>query len=315
MKRLFDTKTKKIISLVLALLTVSSAFAVSTLASGSVEPFEALNDYCVYTEYRTNDGYIGIPVGICVYVKDAKANTSSTKTEVILYVMNYNELGNNKSNEADIPIITDMLDSGNIVITLDYYNNAKACNPGITHSAHAIRYAISQKTGSIVTGMTGYKYNISIIRVVPSGYRVASELMFYDLTGNAPKGVKESTVNDAWNSSGFQTVYNNARKNNSDMPEYQKLESYEKLYKPDGSPLDSRMWLDVVYPSRPTTNDIPVVCWASSAQTRTSNHVSKERPHDAEALFRGYAFAVYDHCYYPMARDDHYGYLSSRNQV
>ena len=45
MKRLFDTKTKKIIALVLALLTVSGAFAVSTLASGSVEPIDILDDY------------------------------------------------------------------------------------------------------------------------------------------------------------------------------------------------------------------------------------------------------------------------------
>ena len=310
MKRLFDTKTKKIIALVLALLTVSGAFAVSTLASGSVEPIDILDDYCIYTEYRANDGYIGIPVGICVYVKDSKENTTATKTEIILYVMNYNELGQNKSNEADLPIISDLLDSGNIVITLDYYNNPLACNPGITHSVHAIRYSINQKKGSIATGLSGYSFNISIIRVVPAGYRVASELMFYDLTGNAPKGVKESTVKSAWNSSGFEERYNSVRSKNPDMPEYQKLTTYEELYKPDGSPIDSRMWLDVLYPSRPTTNDIPVVCWASSAQTRTSNHVSKQRPHDAEALFRGYAFAVYDHCYYPMARDDHYGYFN-----
>lgn len=307
MRRLFNTKIKRAAVLIMAFLTITGVFAMSTFASGSVEPIDILADYCIYSEYRANDGYIGIPVGICTYTKEAKADSSSTKTEVVFYVMNYNDNGQNLSNEDDLPIICDLLDDGNIVVTLDYYNNSLACNPALTYSVQNIK---TGNAGSLSTILRGYSFNDLLKRVLPSGYRVARELVFFDLVKNAPKGVKESTVNDAWNSSGFQTVYNNARKNNSDMPEYQKLESYEKLYKPDGSPIDSRMRLDVSYPSRPITNDVPVICWASSEVTKTGNHVSKvNRPHDSEALFRGYAFAVYDHGYYPMARDDHYGYF------
>lgn len=302
MRNLFNTKLKKIIALALALLTVSGGLALGTFASGSVEPIDILADYCVYSEYRANDGYIGIPVGICTYVKEAKADSSSSETEVIFYVMNYNDGGQNLSDEADIPIIYDLVDEGNLVVTLDYYGNTLARNPAVTHSVHKIR------TGTLSTILNGYSYNNKIKRVLPSGYRAAREILFYDLIGNAPKGVKESTVFSGWNSSGFETVYNSLK--TADMPAYKEYDSYEDLYKPDGSPIDSRMWLDVIYPSRPVTNDVPVICWASSSQTRTNNHVSAERPHDAEAAFRGYAFAIYDHCYYPMARDDHYGYFN-----
>ena len=302
MRNLFDTKLKKIIALSLALLTVASGFTMLAFANGSVEPIDILADYCVYSEYRANDGYIGIPVGICTYTKEAKADTSSQKTEVIFYIMNYNDKDENLSDEADAPIIYDLVDQGNLVVTLDYFNNERACNPAITHSVHTIR------TGDLSAILEGYSYNNKIKRVLPSGYRTARNILFYDLTGNAPKGVKESTVFSGWNSSGFETVYNSVK--TADMPAYQEYDSYEDLYRPDGSPIDSRMWLDVIYPSRPVTNDIPVICWASSSQTRTNNHVSDERPHDAEAAFRGYAFAIYDHCYYPMARDDHYGYFN-----
>ncbi len=309
MRRLFDSKLKKAVALILALLTVSGCLAVVSFASGSVEPIDILNEYCVYTEYRTSDGYIGIPVGICVYTKETAANSSATDTQIIFYVMNYNDKGENLSNEADIPIIYDLVDEGNVVITLDYFDNEKACTPALTHSVQKIRTDDTNTTG-IEKMLPGYSYNLKIKRVMMSGYRMASDVLFYDLTGNAPKGVKESTVS-AWNSSGFKTLYTNTAKKNSALPAYETKTSYDQLYKPDLTPLDSRMWLDIFYPSRPVSEDVPVLCWASSSQTRSNNHSDNgERPHDVESMARGYAFAIYDHCYYPMARNDHYGYFN-----
>jgi len=302
MRNLFNTKFKKITALILALLTIASGFAMSTFASGNVEPIDILADYCVYSEYRANDGVIGIPVGICTYAKEAKSDTSAKKTEVIFYVMNYNDKGENNSNEADLPIIYDLVDSGNLVVTLDYFENERACYPALTNSVQKIR------TGTLSTILSGYSYNNEIKRVLPSGYRVTSDIKFFDLIGNAPKGVKESTVFSAWNSSGFESKYNAVK--TADMPAYKEYDNYEDLYKPDGSPIDSRMWLDISYPSRPKTDDTPVICWASSSQETTANHIKTNRPHDSEALFRGYTFAVYDHGYYPMARADHYDFFN-----
>ena len=302
--RLFNTKLKKAIALILALLTIGSVFAVATFASGTVDPIDILEDYCVYSTYKANDGYIGIPVGICTYSKETTANSSADDTEVVFYIMNYNDKGENLSNEADIPIIYDLVDEGYLVVTLDYFGNEKACAPALTYSVQAIR------CGTLSSILPKFSYNTNVKRTLPAGYRIASDIVFYDLTGNAPKGVKESTVFSAWNSSGFKSQYNKVKANYPTLPEYKKKTSYDELYNKDGSPLDSRMRLDVLYPSRPITNDISVVCWASSSQTKTANHIKTNRPHDTESLLRGHAFVAYDHCYYPLARDDHYGYFN-----
>lgn len=305
MRDLFNTRFKKIIALALALLTVASGLTVMSFASGSVEPFEILEDYCIYTEYRANDGVIGIPVGICTYTKEAKADTSTKATEIVFYLMNYNDLGENNSNEDDLAIIYDLVDSGYLVVTLDYFGNEKACYPALTNSVQKI------KTSSLSTILNGYSYLSTVRRVIPSGYRITSDIMFFNQIENAPKGVKESTVFSAWNSSGFEEKYNAVRASNPSMPAYQEYDNYLDLYKPDGSPIDFRMYLDVYYPSRPKTDDTPVICWASSAQETAGNHATKvERPHDVEAVLRGYALALYDHGYYPMAREDHYDYFN-----
>ena len=314
----FKRNFKKAAAFVLALILIIAPLSTNaSAASGTVEPIDILSDCCLYTEYKANDGVIGIPVGICAYTKESAANSSATDTQIIFYVINYNDLGENLSDEDYIPIVYDLVDKGHLVITLDYFNNEKACAPKLTESIKKIR--IDDPTLAKMfkdSNGTVYSYNIDKKRVMMDGYRMAGDVLFYDLTGNAPKGVKESTVNSGWNSSGFKSRYESVRNaqindnGSTDMPEYKKMTSYEELFKPDLTPIDSRMWLDIFYPSRPT-GDVPVICWASSSQTRSSNHSDNaERPHDIESMVRGYAFAIYDHCYYPMARDDHYGYFN-----
>ena len=317
----------KAVALVLALITLVVPMSFGTAAAeNTVEPIDILSDYCLYTEYKSTDSVIGIPVGICAYAKESAANSSAADTQIIFYVINYNDLGENLSNEDYIPIIYDLLDQGHIVITLDYFGNEKACAPLLTESIKKIRVDTnnSQKPELNDVGIkamlkdkdgNAYSYNTNLKRVMMDGYRFAPKIFFYDLTGNAPKGVKESTVSSGWNSSGFEKVYNEVRKaqitanGSTNMPEYKKMTSYEELYKPDMTPIDSRMWLDIFYPSRPT-DEASVLCWASSSQTVSSNHSDNAvRPHDIECMVRGYAFAIYEHCYYPMARDDHYGYF------
>ncbi|MBQ7294047.1 MAG: hypothetical protein IJW79_09955 [Clostridia bacterium] len=312
------TSFKKAFVLILALITLIVPMGICASATEStVEPIDILSDYCLSTKYKSSDGKIGIPVGICTYAKDIPENTDAIDTQVIFYVINYNDLGENLSNEDYIPIIYDLLDQGYLVVTLDYFDNPKACLPLLTESIQSIRTDDTTLAAMLKdSNGTAYSYNLNKKRVMMEGYRMAGDILFYDLTGNAPKGVKESTVKSGWNSSGFESVYNKLRdaqieaNGSSELPEYKEMTSYEELYKPDLTPIDSRMWLDVFYPSRPT-DDVSVLCWASSSQTRSTNHSDNaKRPHDVESVARGYAFAIYDHCYYPMARDDHYGYFN-----
>ncbi len=78
--------------------------------------------------------------------------------------------------------------------------------------------------------------------------------------------------------------------------------------KPDGTPIDLDLRMDIIYPSRPES-EVPVMILASSAETRVDSWSASLRPHLTGYLFSGYAGVVYDHPYVPMARDDHYGYF------
>lgn len=293
-----NKRTIRILAFALTLVMLAGCFIIGTFASGEVEPIDFLEDYVIYSEYRQNDGTIGIPVGICTYMKDAKANTNTDETIVMFYAMNYNGEGTNLSNEADEPIINDLLDSGYIVITLDYYNNPLAKSPIVSHSIQNIR------ANNIDALVAGYSYNASLKKLMVSGYRHAANLVYFTLNGNAPKGMEEATVFSAWNSTEFQA------KLAKYMTPY-KATSFDQCVNKDGTPVDTNLYVDVFYPSRPITNDVPVLISADSADIRgemTAGYV--DRPIDGEIMTRGYAFAAYDHCYYPMARGDHYGYFN-----
>ena len=84
--------------------------------------------------------------------------------------------------------------------------------------------------------------------------------------------------------------------------------------KPDGTPIDLNVYLHVVYPTNPEKS-VPVMTLASSAEDLTSGAMTAGRPHLYGFAFEGYAVAMYDYVYVPMARDDHYGYFDGSSST
>ena len=79
--------------------------------------------------------------------------------------------------------------------------------------------------------------------------------------------------------------------------------------KPDGTPIDFDLGLHVVYPTNPEA-DVPVMTLASSSQSLGYGATQIARSqHMWGFAFEGYAVAVYDYLYVPMAFNDHYGYF------
>ena len=78
--------------------------------------------------------------------------------------------------------------------------------------------------------------------------------------------------------------------------------------KADGSPIDLNLYMHVVYPTNPE-NDVPVLTLASSSQGLATGATQIGRPHLWGFAFEGYAVAMYDYAYVPMARTDHYDYF------
>lgn len=286
-------KENNLIRVISALILTVMLFAVLPLSAFAEEEtyvFEEIRDYLIQDTYVANDGYIGIPLSVCTYAKIKPSETTNTTT-VLVYVIGYN--GERIGTEKDIDIICDLLDEGYVVITMDYLDNPLATVPDIVWSVQTTRMSPGKY-------LPGFKFNSSGVMVLPSGYRVLRDVNFFTLDENGYKGIYEYVV-DVWNGDKFQTA------KASKIPASNKTaKTIEDCVKPDGSPLDFNLRLDIVYPSQPT-RETEVMLLASSAETRFST--TSVRPLDVGALFNGYTFACYEHSYIPMSRNDHYGYF------
>ncbi len=89
---------------------------------------------------------------------------------------------------------------------------------------------------------------------------------------------------------------------------YTLAEDWWDCVKKDGSVIDVTLRMDILYPTNPE-REVPVMGLSSSYETRSGDWLNQIRPHMTGFLFAGYAGAMWDHAYTPMARDDHYGYF------
>lgn len=80
--------------------------------------------------------------------------------------------------------------------------------------------------------------------------------------------------------------------------------------KPNGEMIDLNLYMDVIYPTGYTGDDLPVMMCMSSSYTRADSWSSRTRPHLTGCLFNGYIGIVSDYALVPMCRDDHYGYYN-----
>ncbi len=254
---------------------------------------DAIEPYLKKFTYLSDDGKMGIPAGISVYYKGEESNADSS---VVLYVMGY--VGAKDVAKGDtMTILNDLLDQGYIVVTLDYDNNPAATTPNLDWSVHNIRQNMKILTGSMA-------YDKYEIYVVPDGYMLARNIVFYDIGLNGRKGTLDKIV-EIYNGTKFRDSKGSKIPNAAE-----KVTTIDRCLKPDGTPIDLQLKLDIIYPVD-TETPAPMVMISSSAETRMGVcSTNPLRPLDVGPLMRGCAVAIYDHIYTPMARNDHYGYFS-----
>ena len=253
---------------------------------------EELRPYLKKYSYDT-DSTLDIPVGLSAYYKGDK---SHAETAVVMYIMGY--VGAREVGRGDtMDILNSLLDEGYIVVTVDYKNNPKATTPDLDWSLFTLRKGIDNYLG----GLTHAKFDIY---VVPDGYMLARNILFYDYAEHAKKGTIERII----------SIYNTDAKfreaKGSRIPNpNENVTTVDRCLKPDGTPVDLQLKLDIIYPvDAPKPAEVVMV--ASSIETRMQVCVADtNRPLDIGPLMRGCAVAVYDHVYTPMARNDHYGYF------
>ena len=166
---------KRIITILLSVLMLLSVLPLAASAeNGDVFVFDEFKNYMTQSSYLANDGIIGVPVEIVTYCKDKNTNSETT---VIMYVMgaNIERIGT----EKNVDIISDLLDEGYIVVTLDYMGAPEARGTDLDFSVQTIKQKIY--SGSYLQGLNRLSKNIYVL---PEGYRILAEVVYFKIDEN-----------------------------------------------------------------------------------------------------------------------------------
>ena len=230
-----------------------------------------------------------------IYYK--QADTGGSEKPVIVYVMNhgYPRIGQ----ESDASILSDMIDDEYIVITVDFSNNTSAVSPYFDNDLHDIFKAVYgvEFTSLLldINLLPSSKYECYFI---PAGSRIIRNQVYFELDKHGSYGTKERVM----------STYNSYV-----VPTFgvAPVTDPDDMVNPDGSPIDYKLYMDVIYPSQPS-EDLPLMFWnCTSPDRKQVSNPSNYRIHFGGLAMRGYSIALIDHCYNPLARNDSYGYFSS----
>jgi len=235
-----------------------------------------------------------------VYFVD-KRSTSPQQAPVIVYVKGLatERLGQ----ESDLSILSDYIEQRYIVISIDYGADARAVSPAIDGDLHGILgaiYGMEKEGKSPLVGDLGLVPTPARCFYLPSGYRVATDLVYWEVDKHGSHGTMKRVVR-AYNEEvvGKKGRHHVAGRSLAKTP--------ADLIDRDGGPLDCKLRMDIIYPSQ-AAQKAPLIFWISTLTTRApSSFPSGYRPHMTGFPMRGYAYAIIDHCYNPVAL--HYGHF------
>lgn len=284
------TKITTLVFTILLVLFTASTLTVA-LAANSVN--DAYAEFLIKSYTFTHND---LEAEVRLYSKQTGAKP------VILYVTGHtNERIGTVSDEA---LIGEYLDAGYHVVVADFGNDPGAVSPYIDESVFALRrtYDAAVDGNGIVTpgaafegtGISGELYGLYI---VPSGCRLKRDVVYWEIDKHASLGTKEKIM-EWWN----EFVAGNPKWGNKPQ-----VTDAAQMTKPDGSPLEYRLFMDITYPAEPK-RDTPVMMMQASNNPRNRVLETDGRYHYIGFMLRGYTFVNYEHNYNPLARQDHYGY-------
>ncbi len=310
-------------------------------------------DYLVQDTVRIeDDGYVGALQYTLYYdyATHGKARGGFDYTNAIVYAINTNtERVGTDSNKT---IITDMLSKGYLVVVVDYLNNPLATGHALDDSAQMasqhVKFGHWIQGSDKVSAVTDWDHRYFKTYVCPSGYNVLLDQVFWSIDKHAADGTLEKIVEN-WNTDfkgkkpenlvkwatgdttatrktvadavdGSSPVWYNASGAVDTNGLYTKVKytvasTITDCVNPDGSALDMDLKMNIVYPTNPE-KEVPVLsvscCWGYP--TVTEQCYTDLCSHHTGSLFRGYAGAVYEYLWHPMAADDSYGYYDGNRQ-
>ena len=192
--------------------------------------------------------------------------------------------------ESDATILRDFLcRDGHWVVVVDFKNHPRAKTPDFDQDLLALyRDIYREEDAGILSGTGLQPPKFFRIFLVPSGYRLATDQVYYDLREHAAPESLAITMQ----------LYNEL----ADRPSHKKFNirkvaRSEDMVDMHGKPLDYRVCYDIIYPGR-CEESVPLFVLYNSGWENAAHYPPEaERINLANFLFRGYAYA---NVHYPM---------------
>jgi predicted esterase len=235
---------------------------------------------------------LGVDVPVNVYFKNE--TTGSEAAPVIVYVMNhgYPRIGQ----EPDTSILQDYIGQNYIIVTVDFAGVSNAVSPTFDFDLLNLQRAVyGYNTTSLISDV-GLMPLENYCWFVPAGCRLQRDVVYFELDKHGSYGTKERVLH----------VWNNTIHDLFGLP---LLTNPDDMYTPDGSPLDYKLSLDIIYPSQPIKK-LPLFIYNSTQTMRMRCFRSElDEPQMFGFSMRGYVASIIDHCWNPLARHWAYGYF------
>ena len=340
---------KIIVAILLSALMLTTAAAVLISADSTIvtdgEMTAIKSDFQSYlvqdTKRIENDGKVGA-VQYTVYYDTSKGAVKNGYygTPVIGYAINTSTA--RVGTDPNKKIIQSMLDRGYVVVVFDYLSNPNAKGQALDVSCQIMADKIQKgelfdKTASVFPAEGMYRDFI----VVPSGYNVLLNQVFWEIDKHGTDGTLEKIVQN-WNtdfkgtkaerlvkwvtgetvdtrkkvanaSDGTKPVWYTQSGAPDENGLYTKVkytvaETFTDCVNPDGSPLETNLNLQLAYPTNPA-KEVPVLsiasCWGYN---NAFSSFDINNAHSSGSMFNGYAYSSFDYLWVPMARDSSFGY-------
>ena len=210
------------------------------------------------TSFKSRKLERGIPLD--VYFAE-ETSTSPRKAPVIVYIKGL--AAKRMGKESDLAILSDYVERRYIVICVDYGGDPRALSPAIDRDWYAILGAIygsKRNQRSPLLGGLGLEPTPGRCFFLPAGYRVATDLVFWEVDKHGSHGTMKRVVR-AYNE---QVIDEKGRHH---IAGRKRASSPDHLIDHDGGPLDCKLRMDIIYPSQ-ADKKVPLVFWISTTTTR-----------------------------------------------
>ncbi len=231
-----------------------------------------------------------VPLNIYYFGGD----TGPDGSEVIIYLKNsaWDRIGQ----ESDLSILRDYIQKKLIVITVDFGHDILAVSPRFDKDLHEIFKAVyGFRTVSLLKDLDIKPKEFRCF-FLPEGYRVATDLVYWELDKHAAFGTMEYIMNSY----------------NEDivpkLPGLKPVTSPKDMVDRYGKPFDFTIKMDIVYPSQ-AKKILPAIIFSAWLAPRNPNgEPISYLPHFAGFTTRGYVYIVMGHCFNPCVQ--HYFHYS-----